>query len=195
MGTPCFLLQKGRINLKRLNRYFKDSALNQKIRALYDMKREVNDSGMDYDTKYTAMKYYDKEINKCWRYHYAGLRGYESGDFMMSGGRKGFKNDPIRYAKKVFGNLNRDSNTLKPCPFCGGKVRVGFRMNPYLQVDDGELGIAKSGYGYISGDYFKEGYCTCDSFEFGSRIVTEYNSLDSVDKIRDDFISLWDRRV
>ena len=63
--------------MKRLNKYYTDSNLNQKLRYWYDLKQMINNSRMNSWIKRKAMRYCDQEINQCWRYAYRGARGYE----------------------------------------------------------------------------------------------------------------------
>lgn len=63
--------------MKRLNKYYTDSNLNQKLRYWYDLKQMINNSRMSNWVKRKAMQYCDQEINQCWRYAYKGAKGYE----------------------------------------------------------------------------------------------------------------------
>ena len=53
--------------MKYLNKNFKNSKLNIKLRELYKKKQEINNSKLNSDLKKNKMKEIDKEINKAWR--------------------------------------------------------------------------------------------------------------------------------
>lgn len=63
--------------MKYLNKNFPNSPLNKKIRFLYHVKQEINNSPIGDPAKYVMMWYCDCEINRCWRLSQRGVPGYE----------------------------------------------------------------------------------------------------------------------
>lgn len=62
--------------MKYLNKNFKRSELNIKLRHAYFIKQYINNYVKDEETKYVMMKLCDKLINKYWRNNYNGVKGY-----------------------------------------------------------------------------------------------------------------------
>lgn len=62
--------------MKKLNRYYKNSALNKKIRYWYDFKQVINNSKMSTMHKRLNLAYCDDRINECWRRFYTNQKGY-----------------------------------------------------------------------------------------------------------------------
>ncbi len=62
--------------MKRLNKNFRESLLNKKIRPWYQLKQEANNVIKDEDLRRAVMRYCDRQVNWCWRMSYAGRRGY-----------------------------------------------------------------------------------------------------------------------
>ena len=63
--------------MKHLNKIAPNSPLNKKLRYWYDLKQKINNTSMDEWLKEAAMLHCEREINRCWRLHYAGGKGYE----------------------------------------------------------------------------------------------------------------------
>ena len=63
--------------MKHLNKNYKNSPLNKKIRYWYNLKQMINNSRMPDALKQEAMLHCDKEINRAWRLAYSGGKGYE----------------------------------------------------------------------------------------------------------------------
>lgn len=53
--------------MKYLNKNFRNSSLNKRIRALYDEKQKINNSKLPSEEKKMMMKDIDKKINAEWR--------------------------------------------------------------------------------------------------------------------------------
>lgn len=55
----------------------RNSPLYSKLRGIYNLKKQINNSTMPESTKRAMMKDCDREANQAWRNHYAGVDGYE----------------------------------------------------------------------------------------------------------------------
>lgn len=66
--------------MKYLNKNFRTTPLNQKIRKWYRLKQEANNMVKDEQLKSDIMRYCDRQINLCWRRSYNGMAGYESSE-------------------------------------------------------------------------------------------------------------------
>ena len=64
--------------MKRLNKYYKNCPLNQKIRTLYNLKQAINNHPyLEHNLKAEMMRGCDKQIDRCWRAAYAKADGFE----------------------------------------------------------------------------------------------------------------------
>lgn len=63
--------------MKKLNRYYSDCPLNHKLRKLYKLKQQINNSILDDSSKKICMSRVDAGINDCWRRSYNNEPGYE----------------------------------------------------------------------------------------------------------------------
>ena len=184
--------------MKLLNRDYKDSPLNKKIRYWYDLKKRINDSGLDAHTKYNVMNYCEKEINRCWRYHYEGYRGYEGGPIRTRG--NGFKKITVKDHAKELIDTAIENRTIHNCPFCG--------WTPLISLDEREMttafgdtipvyrfvlsgGSGNTGKHISSFDVFS--VCSC-SFEYRSKTFTPNFDFSSVSDIFDRFVVTWNNR-
>ena len=177
--------------MKILNRDYKESPLNKKVRYYYDLKKRINDSGMDPNIKYYAMNYCDKEINRCWRNHYNGFRGYEGGPSKTRGA--GIKKITVKgYAKTLIREgLDIEDYYISECPFCGKAIKMSLEEES-VQVpgQDNPVPVYRfliSGNGFLSPD------CTCD-FEYRSNYFNNYFSFPIIEDIFRKFIDGWNGR-
>lgn len=177
--------------MKILNRDYKDSPLNKKVRYFYDLKKKLNDSSMDSTTKFYAMNYCDREINRCWRNHYNGLRGYEGGPAKTRGA--GIKKITVKgYAKSLIREgLDVENFHVNKCPFCGKPIKLSLEEDYVaIQGQDGPVPVYRfliSGGGFLSPD------CSCD-FEYRSGYFNNYFSFPIIDDIFSKFIDGWNNR-
>lgn len=63
--------------MKYLNKNFRASPLNKKVRWWYQLKQNANNTIKDEQIKSDVMKYCDRQINLCWYRSYHGAAGYE----------------------------------------------------------------------------------------------------------------------
>ena len=63
--------------MKYLNKNSPNSPLNKKLREIYKMKQEINNSKLDKNFKDKMMKACDNEIHRCWELSHHGVNGYE----------------------------------------------------------------------------------------------------------------------
>lgn len=80
--------------MKKLNKYYKDSSLNKKIRYWYDLKQTINNSRIEKIFKEMNMSYCDYRINECWRRFYTNQKGYNV-QLEMINARRNPDNMPI----------------------------------------------------------------------------------------------------
>lgn len=62
--------------MKKLNKNFKRSELNIKLRHAYFIKQYINNYVKDEEIRGIMMKHCDRLINKYWRNNYNGVKGY-----------------------------------------------------------------------------------------------------------------------
>lgn len=63
--------------MKYLNKNFPNSPLNKKLRKIYNLKQEINNSKLEPKFKEKMMKACDNEIHACWELSLRGIKGYE----------------------------------------------------------------------------------------------------------------------
>ena len=64
-------------DMKYLNKNFPNSPLNKKLREIYKIKQEINNSKLENVFKDKMMKACDNEIHRCWELSHHGVNGYE----------------------------------------------------------------------------------------------------------------------